>query len=36
MTFKGNLKGYIQTPQEKGEINIRINSPGLPEKTITY
>ncbi len=35
-TYKGQLRGYIQTSGEKGDIKISINSPGLSEKVVTY
>jgi len=35
-TYKGQLRAYIETTGEPKEINITINSPGLPEKKISF
>lgn len=35
-TYKGQLRAYIETTGETKEVNIKISSPGLPEKEISF
>lgn len=35
-TYKGQLRAYIETTGEAKEVNIKINSPGFPEKEISF
>ncbi|PKD17697.1 hypothetical protein APR41_05675 [Salegentibacter salinarum] len=35
-TYKGQLRAYIETTGEAKEVNIKISSPGIPEKEISF